>query len=254
MLRLPSWWGSVVRRATRDLPEPVLVDTGELLLNEAFHEPLRTVFIAIPKTGTTSIRNQLKQDGCFWIPNPHLSILQVRDTIYPYYLCKSLGKNRSFPTQAFPTDQAIREKARQSFESFFKFSIVRNPWARAVSLYFRKEGESVSQKMDFETFCEHHLYASDTCVHPTLQRQQLDWLVDETGRCIMDYVGKLEAMDKAILEIAERTDGRVALAVQHDNKNPRSLAGAYQSLYTARSKKIISQRFEKDIDYFKYSF
>jgi len=225
-----------------------------VLLNEAFHEVKRCIFIAIPKTGTTSIRNQLKQEGEFWIPNPHLSILQIRDCIYPYCLRNNLGKNRSFPTQAIAADQAIREKACESFETFFKFTMVRNPWARAVSLYFRKEGESMSQKMDFESFCEHHFYASDTCVHPTMQRHQLDWLVDESGRCIMDFVGKLESMEEAISEIAERTDGRLSLVVKHDNLNPRSLSGAYRSLFSERSKKIISQRFEKDIDYFKYTF
>jgi len=43
-------------------PPPVEVDKP-LLLNEAFHEPLRCIFIAIPKTGTTSIRTQLQQTG-----------------------------------------------------------------------------------------------------------------------------------------------------------------------------------------------
>jgi hypothetical protein len=226
----------------------------QLLLNEAFHEPLQCIFIAIPKTGTTSIRNQLRQIGTFLIPNPHLTVLQVRDSIYPYYLRRNLGKNSTFPTRDIATDAAIREHARQSFQSFFKFSLVRNPWARAVSLYFRREGEPSSRKMDFEQFCEQHCYASDTCVHPTRLRHQSDWLVDESDHCLMDYVGKLESMGDAVREIRERTDGRICLHLEHSNKNPQSKAESYRDLYTDRSRKMILEHFEQDIERFKYSF
>jgi hypothetical protein len=234
-------------------PPPVEVDKP-LLLNEAFHEPLRCIFIAIPKTGTTSIRTQLQQTGKFLIPNPHLSILQVRDCIYPYYLQRSLGKNLSFPTQPLIDDATIRNKAASDFESFFKFSTVRNPWARAVSLYFRKEGKSPSEIMDFESFCDQHFYASDTCKHPTLHRNQYDWLCDESGKPLMDYVGKLESISEALEEIARRTNNRLGLKFQHENQNQRSPASSYRDVYNERTKKIIAQRFEKDIDYFKYTF
>jgi len=225
-----------------------------LLLNEAFHEPMQCIFIAIPKTGTTSIRTQLQQTGKFIIQNPHLSILQVRDCIYPYYLHRSLGKNLSFPTQQLIDDATIRRKAISDFESFFKFSTVRNPWARAVSLYFRKEGKSPADVMDFETFCDQHLYASDTCKYPTLHRNQFDWLCDESGKCLMDFVGKLESIQDSITEIAQRTGNRVSLKFQHENQNQRSQANTYRDLYNDRTRKVIAQRFEKDIDYFKYTF
>ncbi|MFN8763664.1 MAG: sulfotransferase family 2 domain-containing protein, partial [Pirellulaceae bacterium] len=225
-----------------------------LLLNEAFHEPKQCIFIAIPKTGTTSIRNQLKQSGEFWIPNPHLNILQVRDCIYPYYLRRSLGQNLAFPTEGLVEDSTVRARAKATFESFFKFSLVRNPWARAVSLYFRREGRPLFQEMDFATFCERHFYASDTCKHPTLHRNQWDWLCDESGASLMDLVCKLESIDMGIREIAERTKGRVVLTQLHENRNERSRAASYRDMYNERTRNIIAQRFEKDIDHFQYTF
>jgi len=234
-----------------EVPLPV---PSALLLNEAFHEPKQCIFVAIPKTGTTSIRNQLKQTGEYLIPNPHLSIRQVRDCIYPYYLRRSLGQNLAFPTEGVVEDSAVRERAGATFESFFKFSLVRNPWARAVSLYFRREGRPLFQEMDFATFCERHFYASDTCKHPTLQRNQLDWLCDESGRSLMDLVCKLESIEEGIRQIAERTGGRVNLTELHDNRNERSQASRYRDMYTERTRKMIAERFEKDIDYFQYSF
>jgi hypothetical protein len=239
---------------SRPTAEVSPTSTAPLLLNEAFHEPKGCIFIAIPKTGTTSIRNQLKQSGEFWIPNPHLNILQVRDCIYPYYLRRSLGQNLAFPTERLVEDSTVRARAKATFESFFKFSLVRNPWARAVSLYFRREGRPLFQEMDFATFCERHFYASDTCKHPTLHRNQWDWLCDESGASLMDLVCKLESIDMGIREIAERTKGRVVLTQLHENRNERSRAVSYRDIYNERTRNIIAQRFEKDIDHFQYTF
>jgi chondroitin 4-sulfotransferase 11 len=227
---------------------------SQLLLNEAFNESLRCIFIAIPKTGTTSIRTQLKQEGDFLIPNPHLNIVQIRDCIYPYLLRRNVGMNNGFPTSGIQSDHQLRNTALSCFDEYFKFSFVRNPWSRAVSLYFRKEGHSMSQFMDFQSFCSQHFYASDTCLHPTLHQNQLDWLTDLSGKLLMNYVGKLEAFDQAIQIINESTQGRIRLQFKHENRNPRSLATSYRDFYDDRSREIIAKRFEKDIDTFKYSF
>ena len=68
------------------------------IVNEAVHLEHKWIFIAIPKTGTTSIRTQLRQIGKPLIPNPHLNILQVRDAIDIFFLKENLATNRSFPS------------------------------------------------------------------------------------------------------------------------------------------------------------
>jgi hypothetical protein len=224
------------------------------ILNEAVNFEKRAIFIAVPKTGTTSVRRQLKQRGKALIGNPHLNIVQVRDSLYVYLLKLALGKNNTFPTKSIPTDADLRASANDVFNTFFKFSAVRNPWARAVSLYYRREGVQVNDNLSFDEFCKNHLYASDTCSHPTLHRNQLDWLCDENDKCLMDYIYKVENFDEAISEIAERTNGRLQLANKRENRNPNSRSLKYQEMYSAETKKIIAKRFEKDIDYFKYTF
>ena len=131
---------------------------------------------------------------------------------------------------------------------------MRNPCARAVSLYSRREGVRTHKQISFEEFCEKHFYASDTCRHPTLHHNQFDWLCDEHGQCIMDYIYKIEDFDNAISEIADRTNGRIKLANKTENVNPTSLSKKYRERYTEKTKKIIASRFEKDIDYFRYTF
>lgn len=225
-----------------------------LILNEAVNFEKKVIFIAVPKTGTTSVRVQIRPYGRPIINNQHLNIIQIRDSLYVYFLTMALGNNTSFPSELIPTDADLRARASEVFQTYFKFSGVRNPWARAVSLYYRREGVQVSDRLSFEEFCMEHLYASDTCKHPTLHKNQYDWLCDENGKMLMDYVYQIEELNNAIDEIAERTDGRLVLTYKRENVNPSSLAFAYRDLYTEETKKIIAKRFEKDIEYFNYTF
>lgn len=226
--------------------------------NEAVNFEKECIFIAIPKTGTTTIRNQLRQKGTAIVEAPHLNIIQIRDLLYVYFLKTAVGTNRTFPTaEGIFDDNHWRKKSTETFNNFFKFSAVRNPWARAVSLFFRQDGlykGRMPEELTFATFCDRHIYASDTCTFPTLHKNQIDWLCDENGQLIMDYVYKLEDIDIATQEIKQRTEGRVLLTNNHDNKNPNSPAENYRDMYTDKTRKIIATRFTKDIDHFKYTF
>ena len=226
----------------------------KLIINEAINFDKEVIFVAIPKTGTTSVRTQIKQEGKPLIDNQHLDILQIRDLIYFDLLRKTLGTNYSFPNPDRPSNSALRDETEKIFNSFFKFSAVRNPWARAVSLYFRREGVQLKDKMSFHEFCEKHMYASDTCRHPTLHKNQYDWLSSEDGKILVDYFYKVEEFENAIIDIKKRTNERVVLVNKTLNKNPNSKSSDYRNLYNDRTRKIIEKRFEKDIDYFKYTF
>jgi hypothetical protein len=237
------WIGSTARAAS-EFSSP----------NEAINFDKQVIFIAVPKTGTTSVRNQLRSHGPFLVPNPHLDITQLRSLLYFWSLRKTLGTNAQFPTGDMPSDTQIRAECEETFRSFFKFSAVRNPWARTVSLYFRQEGVISHNRISFEEFCENHAYASDTCSHPTLHCNQLDWLTDEEGRIGVDYVYKIEEFESSLDEIREMTNGRIALQYLVANKNPLSRADRYRDMFTDRTRQLIAKRFEKDVDTFKYAF
>lgn len=228
--------------------------TTHSIINEAVNIEKQVIFVSISKNGTNTVRSQIRQEGTPLVPYIHLNIMQIRDLIYFHMLMNNLAKNREFPTTKGFTDLELRQHAKEQFDRMFKFSAVRNPWARAVSIYFRREGVRVKDKISFEVFCDKHYYSSDTSIFPTIHKNQLDWLCDERGKCIMDYVYKVENFSTAIEEIKERTNGRLDLKNIQANKNPHSPAQNYRELYSDKTRKIIAKRFEKDIDFFKYAF
>jgi len=238
-----------VRRAVYRQPVPAR-------LNEAVNFTKQAIFIAVPKTGTTSIRDQMTDPGPSMIPHPHLTIRQVRDSLYPFLLSQALDQNRTFPTdlERVVSDEEIREEAAEIFRSFFKFASVRNPWARTVSLYKRREGVQSDAGMGFDTFCEQLKYSSDTCRFPTRLTNQLDWLVDENGELLVDYVLKLEDQENGVREINERTDGRLDLKSLRLNSNPESSADSYRDMYSSAARKQVAQTFRRDIEFFGYEF
>jgi len=227
-----------------------------VLPNEAVDFDRRAIFVAIPKTGTTSILAQMRKEATYLIPHPHLSITQIRDVLFVDLLRHSLGRNMTLPSDrnVVLTHAEIRQRAAVLFDSFFKFSLVRNPWARTVSLYFRREGVSVSREMDFPTFCRTLEYASDTCINPTVHPNQLDWLLDENGKLAVDYVMKLESLEDDLAELGRRTQGRLRFEGRRLNANPASKSASYRDMYDEESKERIAQLFRRDIEYFGYEF
>jgi hypothetical protein len=224
-------------------------------LNQAINFSKQVIFVAIPKCGTTTIRKQLKEfhtDRPF-ISNSHLDIQQIKQLFYFQQLKNSLEKNETFPSTGVLDNIGIKNTADVNFNKMFKFSLVRNPWSRVVSLYHRREGLKFGQDMNFTEFCENIKYASDSCRQPTLHRNQLDWLTDEDGNIGVDYIGKLEEFDKAIKDIYTLTNGRIKLTNTPKNVNPASPID-YKKMYNDYTKVLIEKTFSKDISFFNYIF
>ena len=81
------------------------------------------------------------------------------------------------------TATEIRDLYPDSFDKYFKFSIVRNPWDQMISYYFRvtpKDHEGRKFKAWLKKF---------NTLKGTTPRSSL---YDERGRCMMDYIGKFE--------------------------------------------------------------
>ena len=221
--------------------------------NEAVNFDLNCIFIAVPKTGTTTVRSQVRSLGPFMIDNPHLSLAQIQSILYPYILKCNLGRNCNFPTpRELATDREVREDAIELFSTMFKFGSVRNPWARMFSMYRRKEGVQVSSQIPFSEFINNIQYASDTCLHPLKMASQLDWFRDKKGKIAMDYIFKLEEIEKAIEQIEEMSNGRITIQNKKKNVNPQS--ASYKDAYTQKEVKIVERLFQEEIEYLGYTF
>lgn len=204
----------------------------------------KCIFIEIPKTGSSSIRAIIGNPE-----KPHLDIMQTKMEIESVLQLNAIY-NANNQQQWNPKE--IKDRAEQIFHDYFKFSFVRNPWDRTVSLYERREGQQMADKMSFEEFVGWINYSSDTCLHPTRHRNQLDWLTDLEGNEAMDFIGRFENLEQDWAEICARL-GIGNKPLPHANKNPGKQKH-YTEYYTDKTRALIGEKFKTDIDYFGYAF
>lgn len=147
--------------------------------------------------------------------------------------------------------QARERIGARQFQTYFKFGFVRNPWDRVVSLYERREGLQLREKMTFEEFVEWMDFSSSTCIHPVPHRNQLDWFVDPHGNILLDFIGRFENLTEDWIRISRRLG--IEKPLPHANKNPRRTRH-YTEYYNARTRDLVGAKFRVDIEFFGYQF
>lgn len=136
----------------------------------------------------------------------------------------------------------------QIFNSLFKFAFVRNPWDWQVSLYHymlqeptHHQHELITAMSGFEEYLEWRVSCE--------KRLQKDFIADEAGNLLVDFVGKYENLANDLARICER------LGVQADLPHLRkSVHRDYRDYYNQRTIKLIEEHFQPDIECFGYTY
>jgi len=160
--------------------------------------------------------------------------------------------------------------AVSTFDSFFKFSFVRDPYARVLSLYHYL---GYSRIISVEKFIEKVLIKKVKEDHFFYQAQY-DYLYSDEGKLLVDYVGKLEQISKDIEYVLAKS-GLQSQKLPHVNKSEKGLKRGLTSLITSpalllhlnpskifskkkvkalsdHEKKLIYQLYSKDFAHFAY--
>ncbi len=153
----------------------------------------------------------------------------------------------------------------QDWDKYFKFTFVRNPWDRLVSWYsmilLAKEKGLVhrnklwqyvlNNSTDFSSFVANcTAVVDDFDGKKCLAYNQLDYIANEEGEKIVDFVGRYETFEKD-LKALFRKFGKSLNSVPQINVSSHS---HYSTYYTATTKQIVADRFSRDIEFFGYQF
>jgi hypothetical protein len=226
----------------------------------------RCLFVHVPKTAGMSIEHVfLRLVGLTWETRAPL-LLRGNDD-------PRLGPPRLAHLKAGEY-VARGHLAAEQFESYFKFSFVRNPWDRIVSEY-KYRGYPV--KTNFKTYLFKHLPApgwTDTYCHIV---PQYDFLHDEAGRLLVDFVGRYESLQADFDKVCDRVGipptplPRVNRSLEDARPNSlrelrKQLRRAiwtrerehtfphYTEYYDDESREFVGRLFRKDVEAFNYAF
>jgi hypothetical protein len=196
------------------------------------------IFIHIQKTGGSSIERVIKE----LVPDAY-SILGTHDH----------------------ASWAKRE-IKAEWDQYFKFAFVRNPWDRLVSWYTMiAQGALIHTKYDLNRLWQYVLDNStnfdeficnctgvidDVDGRKSFMYNQKDYLTNEDGQVIVDFIGRFETLGRDAESVLTRL-GLPGVPLPHINiSNHRH----YSEYYSDKTKNVIAERYARDISFFGYQF
>ena len=140
------------------------------------------------------------------------------------------------------------------YTGYFKFSFVRNPWDRLVSCYTEKvvdqgRWENIFGKApSFERFVRTVADIPDESSDMHWRSQYLN-LVGHDDNLVVDFLGRVEAINDGVREVASRTG--LTFNLGHYRKSRRK---PYTAYYNEEMRGLVAKRYTVDIAMFGYSF
>lgn len=200
----------------------------------------RFVFAAIPKTGTHSVRQALRD---------YLSADDLEQV--------GLFVNKRFPFEelaAIKHGHITLEQIRpflgeQAFADYFKFAFVRNPFDRFVSYCaFMTRADGAFLKNPQQVM--HHILFQARPLQHVLFQPQHTFVTDAQGRLLADRIGRVEDMQASYDAICERI-GIPTASLGQVNSSRR---GSYRDYYDQALIDGVADFYRRDLELFGYEF
>ena len=192
------------------------------------------IFIAVPKTGSTSLRHVL---------DPLSDI--------------SGGMNSTSGIETHTTAKQLQQYFKHNnltWNDYYSFGFTRNPWDICVSGYFfykqridpptdyGKQCKRLANTHSFEWWvenkCTSHIFSQYAFFH------------DDDGNKLVDRIGKIENLQEDFNQISDEIGiPRVELPRLNTSKHRD-----YRSYHTDKTIQIIADLYARDIQHFKYKF
>ncbi|MFK5969712.1 MAG: sulfotransferase family 2 domain-containing protein [Candidatus Marithrix sp.] len=207
----------------------------------------KVIFIHIQRTGGNSIQKIFEQFDPDLVAKVHIK------------------PNQNRLKHCFITD--IKDVIENDiFQDYLKFTIIRNPYDRIVSWYFKIKHETIDEPLAQDAkmlgdkvmlevnkhannFDEFLALPDNHDLFNRFHINQLDYIT-KNNTVLVDKILSFENLASDFNDLANEID--FAGKLLHSNKSKRN--SDYQNYYNDMTKNMIFQRFKKDFDYFGYKF
>ena len=201
-----------------------------------YSDKFKTIFVHIPKTGGQSVEQVFLAEHDLTSKKRAALLLREAedDEEGPKRLAHLFA--REYVQHGYVT--------ADEFAACFKFTIVRNPYDRAVSRFRFKLGATPSLKKTFRD----HVISLDRDRLPRHDERQSDFVLDESGKLMVDAILRFETLSADFAEVSKRIFGR-AIELPHENKSKAEMPAEANDTDLRR---ILYRKYERDFDLFKY--
>lgn len=203
------------------------------------------LFIHIPKTGGTSIETALQMFFSWKMENQQqlFGLIQSPILVQQNFLSNYLQHLTATEIYAL----------RPEITDLFSFTFVRNPWDKMVSIYSnidpnlvfeaRKQGIEL-RGISFTEFIQRTAQIQHIHLLP-----QHKFILNPENKLQVNFVGRFETLATDFKKLCQYLN--IQLDLVHKNSSTHN---SYRQYYTENTRKIIAQRYQTDIEWFKYQF
>ncbi len=224
---------------------------------------LKVIFIHIPKVAGQSVEKCfLAYHGISWQSRSSLLLRENSDpTKGPPRLAHLTASEYLSHAYVSPNE----------FTDYFKFSFVRNPWARLVSEY---KWRGYHKKWSFKNWLNDAFPEPGWTDNWRHVMPQYDYLFDLEGNCLVDFIGRFENLKGDFNLVRERIGAQLP-ELPHANKSfkkgqvfellqftqqlwlrlksKEQFHKSYLDYYDRQTWALVAERYRKDIETFDYT-
>lgn len=204
----------------------------------------RCIFVHIPKTGGTSI------EDIIWPITPEGG--RSEKDLWWGYIDEYHNKYQTGGLQHLLARHIRIEVGEDVFSRYFKFTIVRNPWDKAVSQFLHtRRLKKFRQFIGMKKRNGFKRYLELIRLKPHVQWEpQKKFLYADTGECLVDYIGRYEAFEDSVQHIL----AQIGCGETNIPYAKRSRRDPYQEYYDEESREMVAEMYADDIAAFGYDY
>lgn len=133
----------------------------------------------------------------------------------------------------------------ETWETYFKFCVERNPWDRVVSAYFWKTRNIENPPSFSELIRSKRIYILK-------KRGYENYTLD--GSIIVDRILKFENLQMELNNVAQKLGICSTMTLPHTKHYTRSARSSYRDYYNDVDANYVADLFANEIEYFGYTF
>lgn len=209
------------------------------------------IFVHITKTGGSSMEKALgllKKNELYGFEDENGNFYNCKKAIK--LNASKQDKEKLLCLQHLKAREIKERYDPEVWNNYFKFAFVRNPWDRLVSDYsykMQKRKDLIrAYGLNKKSSLEDYVYAIKDRDKIILQK---DFVTDEKGNVIIDFIGRFENMEDDFEKICNKIGFTSKL-----KKTNKSSHKDYKYYYDEKLKKIVHELYKDDIELFNYSF
>lgn len=200
----------------------------------------RFIFVAVPKTGTHSVRQALREHMG---PDDLEQVKLFVEKKFPWPELAQLGHGHISLQQLRPF------LPPKQFDRYFKFAFVRNPFDRFVSYCAFATRAQGAFDQNPKAVMRHFLFTAPPTRHVLFQPQHM-FLTGADGELLTDFVGRVETMQGDYDAICER----IGIPTTTLGKANTSRRRDYREYYDQALIEGVTRLYSRDLELFGYEF